>query len=153
MSAGWRFASVSGSADPPTAASGSQPRTVVPAPVPVPDPVPTPAPDAAPIIDGVQIPPPEIPPLPPEAAEVGWLPALNRAVHYGFLLAATGEVATQAKAWVRRLYTNPATGELVAMDSRRRLFTGQLRQFLIIRDQVVIVDESRRFVAVVPNVG
>lgn len=32
-------------------------------------PVPTPAPDAAPIIDGVQIPPPEIPPLPPEAAD------------------------------------------------------------------------------------
>lgn len=27
---------------------------------------------------------------PPQAAEVGWLPALNRAVHYGFLLAATG---------------------------------------------------------------
>ena len=52
------------------------------------------------------------------------------------LLAATGEVATQAKAWVRRLYTSPATGDLVAMDSRRRLFTGKLRQFLVLRDEV-----------------
>ncbi len=52
------------------------------------------------------------------------------------LLKATGEIADQAKTWVRRLYTSPETGELVAMDSRRRLFTGQLRQFLIIRDQV-----------------
>jgi hypothetical protein len=51
------------------------------------------------------------------------------------LLASTGSVADQAKAWVRRLYTAPATGELVAMDSRRRLFTGKLRQFLVIRDE------------------
>ncbi len=52
------------------------------------------------------------------------------------LLAATGEVADQAKAWVRRLYTSPTTGELVAMDSRRRRFTGKLRQFLVLRDEV-----------------
>ncbi|MGZ5418665.1 MAG: HNH endonuclease, partial [Nocardioides sp.] len=52
------------------------------------------------------------------------------------LLATTGERADQAKAWVRRLYSSPETGELVAMDSRRRLFTGKLRRFLIIRDEV-----------------
>ena len=52
------------------------------------------------------------------------------------LLAATGDRADQAKAWVRRLYTSPTSGELVAMDSRRRLFTGKLRQFLVIRDEV-----------------
>jgi hypothetical protein len=52
------------------------------------------------------------------------------------LLAATGPIADHAKAWVRRLYTSPDTGALVAMDSRRRLFTGQLRQFLLIRDDV-----------------
>lgn len=57
--------------------------------------------------------------------------ALGRA-----LLGATGAVAAQAKAWVRRLYTSPTTGELVAMDSRRREFTGMLRQFLVIRDEV-----------------
>lgn len=52
------------------------------------------------------------------------------------LLESTGSVADQAKAWVRRLYTSPTTGELVAMDSRRRLFTGMLRQFLVLRDEV-----------------
>lgn len=52
------------------------------------------------------------------------------------LLAATGDLADQAKAWARRLYTSPTTGELVAMDSRRRPFTGKLRQFLVIRDEV-----------------
>jgi len=38
--------------------------------------------------------------------------------------------------WLRRLFTSPAGGELVAMDSQARTFEGQLRQFLIIRDQV-----------------
>jgi hypothetical protein len=44
-------------------------------------------------------------------------------------------VADAATAWVRRLYTSPADGSLVSMDSRRRTFDGTLRQFLIIRDQ------------------
>jgi hypothetical protein len=39
------------------------------------------------------------------------------------------------QAWVRRLYTRPTDGSLVAMDSRRRCFDGELRQFLIWRDQ------------------
>jgi hypothetical protein len=42
---------------------------------------------------------------------------------------------TKAEVWVRRLYTRPDTGQLVAMDSRRRRFQGQLRHFLILRDQ------------------
>jgi hypothetical protein len=37
--------------------------------------------------------------------------------------------------WVRRLYTKPSSNALVAMDSRRRVFDGELRQFLIWRDQ------------------
>ena len=41
----------------------------------------------------------------------------------------------QVKVWLRRLYTDPDTGGLVAMDSTRRCFTGALRRFLIIRDQ------------------
>jgi hypothetical protein len=37
--------------------------------------------------------------------------------------------------FVRRLFTRPGTGELVAMDSRRRVFDGHLRRMLILRDQ------------------
>ena len=40
-----------------------------------------------------------------------------------------------SRVWMRRLYTHPATGELVAMDSRQRLFRGRLRAFLDLRDQ------------------
>jgi len=40
-----------------------------------------------------------------------------------------------SKAWVRRLYTRPETGQLVAMDSRRRLFDDNLRRFIVLRDQ------------------
>ena len=39
-------------------------------------------------------------------------------------------------AWLRRLYTTPDRSSLVAMDSRRRTFTGGLRRFLVLRDQV-----------------
>lgn len=41
-----------------------------------------------------------------------------------------------SRAWLRRLYTRPNSGDLVAMDSRRRTFSGELRHFLVIRDQV-----------------
>lgn len=44
--------------------------------------------------------------------------------------------ADEAQVWVRRLYTNPFTGALVAMDSRRRMFPPALRRFLVIRDEV-----------------
>lgn len=40
----------------------------------------------------------------------------------------------KAKAWIRRLYTSPVTGDLVAMDSRRRLFPELLKRFLVVRD-------------------
>jgi hypothetical protein len=36
--------------------------------------------------------------------------------------------------WLRRLYTAPATGELVGMDSRARLFPDGLRRFIQARD-------------------
>jgi hypothetical protein len=42
---------------------------------------------------------------------------------------------TQAGTWLRRLYTSPGSGALVAMDSQRRCFDGQLRRFLITADQ------------------
>ncbi|WP_373427929.1 HNH endonuclease [Arthrobacter globiformis] len=50
--------------------------------------------------------------------------------------AASGSTADmkEFKTWVRRLYTAPGTGDLVAMDSRRRLFPPKLRRVIQIRD-------------------
>ncbi|WP_306912507.1 HNH endonuclease signature motif containing protein [Arthrobacter sp. B3I9] len=42
--------------------------------------------------------------------------------------------SSELQAWVRRLYTAPGTGDLVAMDSRARLFPAGLRRFLHARD-------------------
>jgi hypothetical protein len=39
-------------------------------------------------------------------------------------------------AWVRRVYEQPATGRLVAMDSTAALFAGRLAEFIRVRDQV-----------------
>jgi hypothetical protein len=43
---------------------------------------------------------------------------------------------TPAPRWVRRLFTRPDTGELISMESRRRLFTDAQRRFITARDQV-----------------
>ena len=43
--------------------------------------------------------------------------------------------APETPMWIRRLYTRPSTGELVAMDSRQREFTSGQRRFLTLRDQ------------------
>jgi hypothetical protein len=43
---------------------------------------------------------------------------------------------TGARAWWRRLYADPHTGQLVAMESSRREFTGGLRRFVVGRDRV-----------------
>jgi hypothetical protein len=40
------------------------------------------------------------------------------------------------KTWLRRLYTSPATGELLTMDSRARLFLNSLARFIRLRDQI-----------------
>ena len=39
------------------------------------------------------------------------------------------------RTWIRRLYTAPDSGELVAMDSKRRTFRGKLRDLTVLRDQ------------------
>ncbi|MBG6179735.1 HNH endonuclease [Arthrobacter sp. CAN_A1] len=47
------------------------------------------------------------------------------------------EPATERHAydvWLRRLYTAPASGDLVAMDSKARLFTKAQRRFIVARD-------------------
>jgi hypothetical protein len=49
----------------------------------------------------------------------------------------TSEEATGGQAlkvWLRRLYTAPGTGNLIAMDSRARLFPAGLRRFIQARD-------------------
>nr|WP_142045521.1 HNH endonuclease signature motif containing protein [Arthrobacter sp. SLBN-100] len=48
---------------------------------------------------------------------------------------AAGDADTTGfKVWVRRLYTAPTNGELVAMDSKARLFPPGLRRFIQVRD-------------------
>jgi len=51
---------------------------------------------------------------------------------------ATGASAEPAAAWLRRLYTSPDGRDLVAMDSRRRTFSGLLRRLLVLRDDVCL---------------
>lgn len=68
-----------------------------------------------------------------DGAEPAWLPG------HGPLPAEVARkfvVETDAGAWVRRLYAAPDSGELVAMDSRRREFTGELRKMIRLRDDV-----------------
>ncbi len=38
--------------------------------------------------------------------------------------------------WLRRLYEQPATGNLVAMDSKAELFSGRLAEFIRLRDRI-----------------
>jgi hypothetical protein len=45
------------------------------------------------------------------------------------------DAADTVPMWIRRLYANPATGDLVTMDSRRRTFTPGQRRYLRLRDQ------------------
>ncbi|MFE4542990.1 HNH endonuclease [Arthrobacter sp. NPDC056727] len=47
---------------------------------------------------------------------------------------AAKDAVKDLKIWLRRLYTAPDPGDLVAMDSRRRLFPPPLRRFIQIRD-------------------
>ncbi len=55
-------------------------------------------------------------------------------VGYGAIPAETARSLVRAadKAWIRRLFTHPESGALIAMDSRRRRFTGQLRHLLVL---------------------
>lgn len=41
---------------------------------------------------------------------------------------------SEAEAFIRRLYTDPTSGQLVAMDSSRRTFGGSLRRLILVRD-------------------
>ncbi|MEP6816903.1 MAG: DUF222 domain-containing protein [Marmoricola sp.] len=45
-------------------------------------------------------------------------------------------VGNAQRTWIRRLFSSPETGELVAMDSRARIFPAALARLLRLRDQV-----------------
>jgi hypothetical protein len=47
-----------------------------------------------------------------------------------------GTARDDGSVWLRRLYTTPDGRDLVAMDSRRRTFSGLLRRMLVLRDDV-----------------
>ncbi len=49
---------------------------------------------------------------------------------------AAADASGGAAVFLRRLYTRPEDGQLAAMDSRSRFFTGNLRKFLLLRDRV-----------------
>lgn len=42
----------------------------------------------------------------------------------------------KAQAWVRRIFTDPTTGHVTDIDTRRRVFDGTVRRFITLRDQV-----------------
>ena len=46
-----------------------------------------------------------------------------------------GALTDRERVWVRRLYCHPRTGELVATDTRSRLFRGSLARFIRLRDR------------------
>ena len=46
-----------------------------------------------------------------------------------------GACSRKEELWLRRLYADPRTGELVAMDARGRLFRGSLARFVRMRDR------------------
>ena len=46
------------------------------------------------------------------------------------------DAAAAAEVWLRRLFTHPATGELVALEARSRCFPEGLRRLLVVRDRV-----------------
>ncbi len=45
------------------------------------------------------------------------------------------DLPPQARVWIRRLYTRPGAGDLVAADSKRRIFPPGMRHLLLTRDQ------------------
>jgi len=48
----------------------------------------------------------------------------------------TKDDADEAEVWLRRLYTSPTTGDLVAIDSKRRCFPAGVRRLTVVRDEV-----------------
>jgi hypothetical protein len=71
-----------------------------------------------------------------EPAHVPGYGAIPAGLARDWLRSAADRGGTTTTVFLRRLYTHPGTGQLVAMDARRRLFTGKLRDQLVLRDQL-----------------
>ncbi|NHN56002.1 DUF222 domain-containing protein [Calidifontibacter sp. DB0510] len=52
------------------------------------------------------------------------------------LLGPTPQELDRGQAWIRRLFVDPATGQLISADKRRRRFDGAVRRFINLRDRV-----------------
>jgi len=63
-----------------------------------------------------------------------WVRDLLTRLHHATSPATGDAGARAANVWLRRLFTHPVTGTLVAMDSVRRTFDGGLRRYLLTRD-------------------
>jgi hypothetical protein len=70
------------------------------------------------------------------AADAGYEPAYL--VGYGPLPAGIARqlARSPAQVWLRRVFLHPETGQLAALDRKRRLFDKTLREAIILRDQV-----------------
>jgi hypothetical protein len=52
------------------------------------------------------------------------------------LVRAGADAAVAENSWLRRCYTDPSTGQLMAMSSKQRIFPEALADFLVIRDEI-----------------
>lgn len=93
-----------------------------------------PPPSGAPVPAG---PPSGVSPLgaPPPGVPPAGVPSPSPAPGSSERSSPPAGIARAAKAWIRRLFTDPQTGVLTARDPRKRLFTGELRAFLVARDR------------------
>ncbi len=89
-------------------------------------------PDASPPTGAAALPPAGADAFPPTGSGGSSLTGSDPDVGTG----AAVQLSAGARVWVRRLYTSPDGRDLVAMDSRRRVFGGMLRRMLVLRDDV-----------------
>jgi hypothetical protein len=95
----------------------------------------------APVVDGQPVVPARIGLVMTDAALLGGAQDTAHLTGFGPIPAelarslAADHLDSGSRLWLRRLYTSPERDELVAMDSHQRLFRGQLREFIELRDQ------------------
>ncbi|MFZ2516416.1 MAG: HNH endonuclease signature motif containing protein, partial [Candidatus Lutibacillus vidarii] len=71
-----------------------------------------------------------------DAALLGGSDEVARVAKYGPVPSGVARLlTTTGRAWVRRLYVHPSTGELVAMEARARRFPPALAELVRLRDQ------------------
>lgn len=63
------------------------------------------------------------------------VPAIPPPAHVAADAPAPPPELSSAARWIRRLYADDRSGDLTGVDPRRRLFRGQVRRFILLRDQ------------------